>query len=41
MIVCLRWVDSHLEPHEDFIGLCFVEDITTDTIVHALKDTAL
>ena len=41
VIVCLRWVDSHLEPHEDFIGLHFVEDITTDTIVHVLKDTVL
>ena len=41
VIVCLRWVDSYLEPHEDFIGLHVVDDITTDTIVHVLKDTVL
>jgi len=40
-IVCLRWVDSYLEPHEDFIGLHVVDNITTDTIVHVLKDTVL
>lgn len=41
MIVCLRWVDSKLEPHEDFIGLHYVDDITTNTIVHTLKDSVL
>ena len=41
IIVCLRWVDSYLEPHQDFIGLYVVDDITTDTIVHVLKDTVL
>ena len=41
VIVCLRWVDSYLEPHEDFIGLHVVDDIATDTIVHVLKDTVL
>ena len=41
VIVGLRWVDSCLEPHEDFIGLHVVDDITTDTIVHVLKDTVL
>jgi len=41
VIVCLRWVDAHLEPHKDFIGLHVVDNITTDTIVHVLKDTVL
>ena len=41
VIVCLRWVDAHLEPHEDFIGLHVVDNITTETIVHVLKDTVL
>ena len=36
--VCLRWVDAHLESHEDFIGLHVVDEIMTDTVVHALKD---
>ena len=41
IIVCLRWVDSRLEAHEDFIGLHHVDDITTNTVVHILKDTVL
>ena len=41
VILCLRWADSHFEPHEDFIGLHVVDDITTDTIVYVLKDTVL
>ena len=41
IIVCLRWVDSKLEAHEDFIGLHHVDDITTNTVVHILKDTLL
>ena len=30
-----------MEPHEVFIGLHYVDDITTNTIVHTLKDTVL
>ena len=40
-IVCFRWVDSKFEPHEDFIGLHCVDDITAKTIVSVLKDTML
>ena len=29
VIVCLRWVDAQFEPHEEFIGLRHVQDITT------------
>jgi len=29
VIVCLRWIDTYLEPHEEFIGLHVVDDITT------------
>lgn len=39
--MCLRWVDAQFDPHEEFIGLHHVQDITTDTIVHVLKDTVL
>ena len=38
VIICLRWVDEHIEAHE---GLHHVADITADTIVHVLKDTVL
>lgn len=41
VIICLRCVDSQLEPHEDFIGLHYVNDITTETVIHVLKDTVL
>jgi len=41
LVVCLRWVDSKFEPHEDFIGLYHVDDITAETIVTVLKDTVL
>ena len=39
VIVCLRWVDAHFEDHEEFIGLHYVADITTNTIVAVLKDS--
>lgn len=39
--MCLRWVDSKFEPHKDFIGLHFVDDIVARTIVRVLKDTIL
>ena len=41
VIVCLRWVDSQFEPHEDFVGFHCVDNIKTDIIVHVLKDTVL
>ena len=41
LVVCLRWVERQFEPHVEFIGLYHVEDITTETIVAALKDMVL
>ena len=41
VIVCLRWVGSCLAPHEDYIGLHIVNNITTDVMVHVLKDIIL
>lgn len=41
LIFCLRWVDNHFDPHEEFICLCDVDDTTADTIVYYLKDTVL
>ena len=37
--VCIRWVDSELEPHEDFIGLYKMDSICASDIVKALKET--
>lgn len=35
---CLRWVDQHLEAHEDFIGFYGVPDIAATTITSAIQD---
>ena len=34
-------LDKPVEDHEYFIGLYEVEDITSDNLVHAIKDTLL
>ena len=38
LVICIRWIDDHLDPHEDFIGLYKVDNITADTLVAAIKD---
>ena len=38
LIICLRWVNNHLNPHEDFIGLYSVDQIDAATLVHVIKD---
>jgi len=38
VIVCFRWVDNAFEPHEDFMGLCSVADITAQSIFQVVKD---
>ena len=37
LIICLRWVDNHLNPHEDFTGLYSVDQ----TLAHVIKDTLI
>ena len=39
LIICLRWVDNHFDPHKAFICLHDVDDTTADTIIYYLKDT--
>ena len=41
VVICLRWIDTNLEPQEDFIGLYKVESTAADVIVKVLKDTLL
>ena len=41
VVVCIRWVDDQLEPHEEFIGLYKVDDIYSSTLVSVIKDTLL
>ena len=38
LVICIRWIDDHLEPHENFIGFDKVDDITANTVVAAIKD---
>ena len=38
LVVCVRWVDSYLEAHEEFIGLYLLENIAANTIVSAIRD---
>ena len=37
-IICIRWVDSQLDVHEDIIGLYKIDDISAATITHVIKD---
>ena len=38
LALCLRWVDSDLNPHEEFIGLHYLGVANADLIVHVIKD---
>ena len=38
LVVHIRWVDSRLQAHEEFIGMYTVSDIKSDTIVAAIRD---
>lgn len=38
VVVCFRWVDRNLEPHEEFIGLCQVEFTQASTLVATIHD---
>ena len=39
LVVCIRWVDSKLQAHEEFIGMYTLSDIKSNTIVAVIKDT--
>ena len=41
LVICIRWIDDHLDPHEDFNGLYKVDNITADTLVAAIKDVLI
>ena len=41
LVVCMRWVDSELEVHEEFVGLHVVESIGADTLHRVLKDVLI
>ena len=40
-VLCLRWVDDDLNPHEEFIGLQSVPNIVADTLVAVIRDVLI
>ena len=40
-VLCLRWVDVDLNPHEEFIGLHVVSNICADTLVACIRDVLI
>ena len=40
-VLCLRWVDDNLNPHEEFIGLQSVPNIAADTLVSVIRDVLI
>ena len=38
VVICLRWVDDNLLPHEDFIGMHKVDKIDAATIKTVILD---
>ena len=38
LVVCIRWVDKNLQPHEEFIGLYHVESNQSSTLVSTIHD---
>ena len=41
LTMCIRWVDKHLDAHEDFLGFFHIPDISAQTIVSAIKDALM
>ncbi len=39
--ICIRWVDSDFQPHEEFIGLHKADTITAIELVTTLKDVLM
>ena len=41
VVICLRWVDSSLEAHEEFIGLYEVANTESSTLLAVIRDVLL
>lgn len=41
LVIVIRWIDSKLVAHEEFVGLYKIENIEADTIFHAIKDVLI
>ena len=40
-VLCLRWVDEDLNPHEELVGLYVVPNICADTLVACIRDVLI
>ena len=40
-VLCLRWVNVNLKPHEEFIGLHIEPNICADTLVACIRDVLI
>ena len=38
LVVCIRWVDKSLQPHEEFIGLYHIESTQSSTLLTTIHD---
>lgn len=38
LVVCIRWVDKSLQPHEEFIGLYHIDSTQSSTLIATIKD---
>ena len=41
LVICLRWTDEFLMPHEDFVGLYQIDKADASTIAAVVKDVLI
>ena len=41
LVICLRWTDECLMPHEDFVGLYQIDRADASTIAAVVKDVLI
>ena len=41
VVLVFRWVDNHLVPHEEFVGLYQTDSITSNALVAVIRDALL
>ena len=41
LTTCFRWIDEHLDSHEDFVGFYHIPNTVTSTIESVLKDVLI
>ena len=41
VVICIRWVDSNFEAHEEFVGMHVVDSTDAKTLYQVIKDVLL